>query len=986
MKRNILILMALLISVPLTSQTLNVEVNNVVYQFPASQAGDMTYSGGSSLTIMNKTFNLSDLTRAYVDFATVTDNTVNVSFDDESQTKVYVSGNIAQYIDATVSGSHVTLTQDSGVNDESCGEITYSLSGNSNDGEFYMTGSYKSSIELNGLSLKNPNGAAINIQNGKRISVSIKKDTENTLTDGIETSDKGCFVCKGHTEFKGHGTLNINGNGSNGIWSKEYVEIKNCTINVLSALKDGINCNQYFTMESGSLTVKNVGDDGIQVSYESDGSEEDDTGSFTLLDGIIDLTISGDACKGIKADKDIIIQGGNINVSQTGAITTTSTDISYPTSLKADGDINISGGTIVITNSGEGGKGISAEGSINIDESNATTNITIKANGKGGTVELTDDGSGSSIDSKSYVVYISLPTSGGGPGGGSGGGGQGGSQIWKNPVLYNSSGTKIASLTSTVTKTSGYSSATFYYYDFKNADTSVSYYIQGDNYTSRGTTYTIRSANFTAPTSGSDIYYSISNSYSTSGTTRTYSLSNVTNTYSGSTDVSEESGEGYNAIGMKSDGALTISGGTLDISNSGVMSKSIKSKSTVTVSGGNIKLTPSGSMLVNGNDASYSTGIKCVDFFQSGGEMTITSSGQAGRGISSANVTTQGGTLTITNSGAGVEGTNDNYTAKCIKGDTSVKLLSGKITLKATGTGGKCIKSSGNYIQGTSDGNGPTLSVTTTGSSLGSSSSGGGNPFGGGGPGGQTNTGSSSKGIKVQTTATIYGGTSTYSTSTNGAEGLETKSGNIEIRGGQHYFKCYDDCINSTYQIIFNGGITICYSNGNDAVDSNYGRSGAITIGNGVVFAYTSIGSPQEGLDCDNNSYIQITGTGIGLSAGGAQGGGSSSSSISNATQGYYFNTSTMSYNSSYYYTLSDASGNNLVTYKFPVNISSTLSLITAKGMVKGSKYYLTYSTTAPTDATESFQGLYIGSSAKGTSSANYFKNGSTSVNYFTAQ
>ena len=90
--------------------------------------------------------------------------------------------------------------------------------------------------------------------------------------------------------------------------------------------------------------------------------------------------------------------------------------------------------------------------------------------------------------------------------------GGGGSQAWKNPVLYNSSGTKIASLTNTVTKTSGYSSATFYYYDFKDADKSVSYYIQGDNYTSRGTTYTIKSNTFNAPTSGSDIYYSISNS------------------------------------------------------------------------------------------------------------------------------------------------------------------------------------------------------------------------------------------------------------------------------------------------------------------------------------------------------------------------------------------------------------------------------------------------------------------------------------------
>ena len=33
-----------------------------------------------------------------------------------------------------------------------------------------------------GLTLTNPSGAAINVQNGKRIDISVKKDTKNTLT------------------------------------------------------------------------------------------------------------------------------------------------------------------------------------------------------------------------------------------------------------------------------------------------------------------------------------------------------------------------------------------------------------------------------------------------------------------------------------------------------------------------------------------------------------------------------------------------------------------------------------------------------------------------------------------------------------------------------------------------------------------------------------------------------------------------------------
>ena len=208
---------------------------------------------------------------------------------------------------------------------------------------------------------------------------------------------------------------------------------------------------------------------------------------------------------------------------------------------------------------------------------------------------------------------------------------------------------------------------------------------------------------------------------------------------------------------------------------------------------------------------------------------------------------------------------------------------------------------------------------------------------------------------------------------------MESKT-SVTIDGGKHYLKCYDDCINSSGNIYFNGGVTVCYGYGNDAVDSNAGRTGAITIGNGVIFAYTTKGSPEEGFDCDNNSYIQITGTGIGISAGGSQGGGGmgggSGNTISNAKQGYYFSTSSISYTTGRYYTLADASGNNLVTYSFEASCSSSLALFTAKGMTKGSSYNVKYSTTAPTNATTAWHGLYLGSSATG----------STSVTSFTAQ
>ena len=597
--------------------------------------------------------------------------------------------------------------------------------------------------------------------------------------------------------------------------------------------------------------------------------------------------------------------------------------------------------------------------------------LDITANGAGGTAELSGAGTGEEETTASYIVYVALPTTGS-----SGWGNPGQSNAWTTLYLYKSDGTLVQQLTSTVTKTSGSTSRTFYYYDFKAAD-SGTYYLKSADYTSRGRTsgtYAIQSATFTGATSGEDYYYEISNSYTTSGSTRTYSLSNVTNTWNGSsTDAGEDDGTSYNAAGIKADGNVTISGGTVTVKNSGAMSKSIKSKATVTIEGGDITLTPSGAMKVINSDASYSSGVKAVDFIQNDGNLTITASGAAGRGVSATNITTNGGTLKVTNSGAGQSGTNDSYTAKGLKADTKIALNAGTITVSMTGTGGKGIKSAGTYTQGVSGGNGPTLTVTTSGSSFGSSSG----SSGGWGmvPGQQSSGGSSAKAIKVQGTVYLYGGETVVNTSTDGAEGLESKTA-IYIEGGKHYLKCYDDCINSSGNIYFNGGVTVCYGYGNDAIDSNAGRSGAITIGNGTVFAYSTKGDPEEGLDCDNNSYIVITGTGTAISAGGAQGGGggwggsSSSSSIGSATQGYTLYTSSYTYSTGRYYTLADASGNNMITFSFEGGLTSTLSLITATGMKSGSTYNVKYSTTAPTDATTAWHGVYLGSSQTGSNSA----------------
>ena len=719
MKRFVFFLMSVVATVAAMAQTLNVEVGSVTYQFPAAEAGKMLYTDGSSLMILNKVFSLAEVTRMYVDASEVEASSVSVEYSG-TQAAVKVAGDIAQYVEAEVSGAHVSVMQ----SDEVADEITYSLSGSSSDGEFYMTGSYKTTIELRGLSLTNAvpvySGAAVCIMDGKRVALSVKSGTTNTLTDCASPSSalaqKSALYCKGHLELKGKGSLTVNGRYAHGIKSAEYMTLKNADISIASAAKDGLSCDEYFLMESGTLTIAGVGDDGIQCDLdgtvntgELTDHEGEDSGNIYINGGTLGITTTAAGAKCIKADSTLVVNDGVLTLNASGAIDTSdSTDPSYVTALRA-GKVVVNGGSITATVKGTAGRGVAA---------------------------------------------------------------------WD----------------------------------------------------------------------------------------------------------------------------IETNGGSLNITNSAA---------PTTLS----------------SDVKSAKGLKALNIALNAGIITITMTGNAGKGISAGS-----GTQSSSGGGGGWGGWGGGRPG----GGGGM------------GGGSTWTNIKGSYTQGKADGTGPTLTVTTTGSAYSSSSA---------------------KAIKAICAVVLYGGTTEVSTKTSGAEGLESKSG-VTIAGGKHYFKCYDDCINSAGKIIFDGGVTVCYGYGNDSVDSNAGSSGAITIGNGAVFAYTTKGSPEEGFDCDNNSYIQITGTGIGISAGAAQGGGSSSITLSNAAQGYAFYTSSVSYQPNRYYTLADANGNNLVTYSFEGSCTSSLSLFTAKGMVKGSKYTVKYSTSAPTDATTAWHGLYLGSSHVGTTNA----------------
>ena len=372
MKHSIILTAVLAACIAAQAQTMNVYTGHVVTAVTAS-ADDMTYSeGGSVVSIAEKAFAVNDIDSIVVNSTKVNDNTVLVQYNG-SEAWVTVAGNVAKNLTTTVSGAYVSIVQDASLENE----ITYTLQGSSNDGGFYMDGELKATIVLNGLTLTSNQGAAIDIDNGKRIAVKLAEGTVNTLADYADGKQKGCFRVNGHTEFAESGTLYITGNAKHAFFGDEYVELKKTTgtIKVLSSKKDAFNVNQYFLMKGGTVSAASVGDDGIQVSKTDDAVDELN-GQVIIKGGTLTLDVTAEASKGITCEDSLTVSGGEINITTSGDGTYDSDDADVKGSacMKSDASIIISGGTMTLKSTGDGGKGMSADADINI--SGGTVNIT----------------------------------------------------------------------------------------------------------------------------------------------------------------------------------------------------------------------------------------------------------------------------------------------------------------------------------------------------------------------------------------------------------------------------------------------------------------------------------------------------------------------------------------------------------------------------------------------------------------------------------
>ena len=355
--------------------------------------------------------------------------------------------------------------------------------------------------------------------------------------------------------------------------------------------------------------------------------------------------------------------------------------------------------------------------------------------------------------------------------------------------------------------------------------------------------------------------------------------------------------------GIKSGGNLTMGAGTYTFTTSGKAVLTASSKGYDASYCAAIK--SDSSIIING------------------ASITVKSTGLAGKGISAdQNFQINSGTVNITTSGAGATYTNSSGTADCyhatgITADGNLTFLGGNVTISCSGTAGRGITADGIITIGSSSTT-PVIGVTTTGTKITLSSGDYCEAKAIKGSrsititSGTITISSADDGIKADTTIIINGGTITISKS---VEGIEARY--VTINGGTVNVTASDDGINTStgtgsessdgsLMTLAGGNVYVNTTTG-DGLDSN----GSITITGGTIIANGPPSSPEVGIDYNGSCNI----SGGLLFVSGPNSGNMIQATSTTSSQYTVKVTMSSSLAAGTLFNIQDASGNSLVTF-----------------------------------------------------------------------
>lgn len=319
--------------------------------------------------------------------------TVRITFDGETAT---VTGNPSSVI-VTIDGAHVSILS-------AAKHVRYIVTGTTSNGSLKFYSDRKFQLQLNGVDITNPHGAAVNNQCGKSLYLVLNEGTVNTLRDGqeydvVEGEDqKGAFFSEGQILVSGKGQLNIysvgkhcmasddfifvrpgckiycNSTSGHGIKAKDYIHIKGGVINMEIAADGakGLNCDSLIYITGGRTTIMTSGTSKIEldslgntVSTGCAGVKADH--NITMTGGTLNIKCTGNDAKGINVAQPFTFSGGELNVVVTGQQTAVA-----PKGVKCDTDCTITGGSFY--SCALNGKALDIDGTLTIADGYTSIN------------------------------------------------------------------------------------------------------------------------------------------------------------------------------------------------------------------------------------------------------------------------------------------------------------------------------------------------------------------------------------------------------------------------------------------------------------------------------------------------------------------------------------------------------------------------------------------------------------------------------------
>lgn len=278
-----------------------------------------------------------------MDFA-YSDRDRDASYDEAAATKIALTGQGATVSGegAAVEGTAVTITAAG----------TYVVTGELMAGSLVVNAGDQDKVQivLDGASIRNEAGPALNIQQADKVFVTLAAGSQNTLADGAsyelaegEDEPNAALYSKADLTINGTGALTVEGNYRHGVNSKDDLVVTGGAITV-TAKEDGLRGKDCVKVADGSFAIT-AGGDGVKSN-----NDEDPTRGFVSIDGGTFAVEAGD--EGFQAATYLRLAGGDAQIKAADH------------ALRSDVEAAMSGGTYVVE---AGGKGMNPETKFTMD-------------------------------------------------------------------------------------------------------------------------------------------------------------------------------------------------------------------------------------------------------------------------------------------------------------------------------------------------------------------------------------------------------------------------------------------------------------------------------------------------------------------------------------------------------------------------------------------------------------------------------------------